>query len=478
MEIISYKRKIGRSAVWLTLDAGGSAAVSMLGMLAAAAIVGPEAVGLSAIALGIVQIAFYPVNALFADPICQRKRLTFIQLDAAFWTLLALGLVVAGGLLATAEFWARFYGNASLSAMLAVGSLPVLLAACSAVQGALLRRHMRFRVLAIIGLASRSAGAAAAVALAVAGFGAWSLLLQFVVSQTAFSLACIVASGWRPRPRLQLRSLKGMIGFAVTETAQQFVAASRSNLFLAVVALFLPLERVGEIGFAIRFTDALRGVIGSAAGRLCLALFSRQQDAPDRLRDLFLGALRLMGLVALPASTALAVCAPDLIRTVFGERWLGAVFHVQALSLMSGLVLARVPVPFMFTATARSSVALYLQVAGVAVTVPLVMIYPTTPEAFMACFIGPILAALGVEAFIVRALFRASLTSQLVALAPGSAMAAGMAAGMIGLKAVLAPAGLSLKASLAIEAATGAILLLLGLGAVLKWSRRVGSAAT
>jgi teichuronic acid exporter len=468
-EPIGYRRRVGHSAFWLGLDAGGSAAVSMLGTLAAAAIVGPEAVGLSAIALGIVQIALYPIAALFADPICQRKRLASVQLDAAFWLLLALGSAVAAGLFATAGLWARIYGEPTLATMLAVGSLPVLLAACSSVQGALLRRHMRFRALAIIGLATRSVAAVTAVALALAGFGAWSLLLQFVVSQAAFSLACVVASGWRPRFRLPFRSLDGVIGFALTETAAQCAAANRSNLFLAIVALHLPLERVGEIGFAIRITDALRSVIGTAAGRLCLALFSRQQDAAGRLRALYLDASRLIGGLALPAFTVLAVCAPELVRMAFGEQWLGAIPFLQVLSVLSGVCLARLPSPFMLTATARPKVALFMQTAALLATVALLLVFtPTSAETAMVCWAAPLLLTLGAEVFVIRAIFGVSLTSQLVAFAPGLAIAVVLGAGLAGLKVLLAPAGLPLEASLAIEAAAGGLVLALGLGALVR----------
>lgn len=449
------------------MDAGGSAAVSMVGTLAAAAIIGPEAVGLSAIALGIVQIVLHPVAALFADPICQRKRLTRAQLDAAFWVLLALGSAVAGALLASAEFWAGVYREPSLSAMLAAGSLAILLTACSSVQGALLRRHMRFRTLAIMGLASRTAAAAAAVGLALAGFGAWSLLLQFVASQAAFSFACIIASGWRPRLRVPLRSLKGIFGFAVTEMVHQGVGAGRSNLFLAVVALYLPLERVGEIGFALRLTDALRSVIGSAAGRLCVGLFSRQQSAPDRLRALFLNASRIIAALALPGFAALAVCAPELIRTVFGERWLGAVPHLQALAVLSGLLLVRLPAGFILTATARPQIGLVLQLAALsAMLVMFLVLSPASATTAVACWVVPHLF-FALDFLILRRIFGVSVSSQLQSLAPGLAMAAVVAGAVIGLRTLLDGAELRPETFLALEVAACALLMGGGLATLL-----------
>ena len=61
------------------------------------------------------------------------------------------------------------------------------------------------------------------------------------------------------------------------------------------------------------------------------------REQPEQLRRIFLLALSVQTLVALPAATGLALVAPEAVIVMLGERWLNAVPFLQVLALVYGI---------------------------------------------------------------------------------------------------------------------------------------------
>lgn len=415
---------LAKAAIWLAADAGGSSGISLAGTMASAMLIGPDAMGLSAIVLGIAQLAAFPVEAFFADVLVQRSRLSRVEANTAFWVQIGLGVCVGGLVAAVSGPLALAYGQPALQPMLAVAGVGVAVSGVGAVQAALLRRLMRFRRLAEINLVGRAAGSLAAVGLALGGGGSWSLVGQYVLSAGVGAAGLLLFSGWRPRRVVRLSSLRPMLAFAVLETLAQFVPAICTRLFVSAVALSLPLAVIGEMNLAFRTVDSLRAVISSAAGRLSLTLFSRLQKEPEALLGIFRRTSWAVGLATLPVFAALAACAQDLVHVVFGPAWQGAVLQIIMLSLASGVYFCRSTARYLQTAKGRPGPSLLTGVLTVMLTMGLVLLYPPATAAWaMLYWLVPIVIVAIVDLALTSRLFGIGVGDQVVALLPGLAAA-------------------------------------------------------
>ncbi len=390
-----------------------------------AALIGPAAMGLSAIALGIVQLASFPVDALFADVLVQRGRLSRLETNTVFWVQLALGLVGAIAIAAGAGPLANAYDQPDLQPMLAWAGIAIAFSGASVVQAALLRRLMRFRRLAEINLAGRLAGSVVAVSLAAGGYGAWSLIGQYLIGSAVVAVALLLFSGWRPRAVLRLASLRPMLAFALLETLAQFVPAVCTRMFVSTVALSLPLATIGEMNLAFRTVNSLRTVISSAAGRLSLTLFSRLQNNAQAQLSTFRNTSRAIGLTTLPVFAALGACAQDLVHVVFGPQWQGSVVQIVLLSLGSGIYFCRSTARYLQTAKGRPGPSLATGVLTVTITMGLVLLFPpATATQAMLYWLAPVALVAGIDLVLTTRLFGISAGDQVVALLPGVAAAA------------------------------------------------------
>ena len=374
---------------------------------------------------------------------------------------------------------ARAYSQPTMQPMLVTAGIAIAFSGASAVQAALLRRLMRFRRLAKINLVGRSAGSVAAVALAAGGYGAWSLIGQYVVASASLTVALLLFSGWRPRAALCLSSLRPMLVFAVLETLAQFVPAICTRLFVSAVALSLPLAAIGEMNLAFRTVDSLRTVIASAAGRLSLSLFSRLQHHPQAQLSTFRMASRAIGLSTLPVFAALGVCAHDLVTVVFGPRWQGSAPQIVILSLASGIYFCRSAARYLQTAKGRPGPSLVTGILTVVLTMGLVLLSPpSTAAQAMLYWLVPIVIVATVDLVLTSSLFGISAGDQVFALAPGLAVAALLIVAVAAARGASERMGFSPTASLMVDAVVAGVICaacLLSIAGV-RWPARVAHA--
>lgn len=463
-----------KATLWLAVDAGASSAISIGGMLITAAIIGPEAVGLASIVLVITQLINFFVETLFADAIIQRKRLRMEHLDSAFTFLMCLGIILTVATAFSGPWAASVYGYSEIEDMLLVSALAILAAGASSVQAALMRRLLLFRALTIVNIVSRTLGSVVAIVLALASYGAWSLVAQYVVATVAYAVGAIAAVGWRPRFKIRLKALRQLLAFAILETMSQFVTAGRIRVFLTLAGATLPLAIIGQLNLAFRLIDSLRGVIASAIGRLSIIIFSRRQSNESALREAFLEMSRITALLTLPGFAALSVMAPEIETVIFGPRWNGLALHFQVLSVVAAVYFARSTVIFLMTAKGYPQVSLMLGLFTLTLTIGLFyVVSPSTPAEALLIWAGPVFIALLIEIPITQKMLRLDYGDQWRAISSG--VVAALAVGLIlwgvkqfGLYLSLMPLSLLLVETLVAAIMFGALVLRL-----LKGSRKV-----
>jgi len=159
----------------------------------------PTDFGLAAMALVFVSLAFLIADLGLGSALVQRPTLTEDDRSTAFWTNVALGLVLTSLGILLAGPLASLYQHERVKPLFAVLSLTFLFTALGSTQGSLLVRDMRFRSLELRTIVSTAAGAATAIILAVLGFGVWAIIAQSLANSGVSTLLLWRSSSWRPR---------------------------------------------------------------------------------------------------------------------------------------------------------------------------------------------------------------------------------------------------------------------------------------
>ncbi|MDO9439610.1 MAG: oligosaccharide flippase family protein, partial [Beijerinckiaceae bacterium] len=170
------RQQATRSVGWIILERWTSRLLTLVVIAVLTRLLSPEDFGLVAMATVVMALLQVFVDSGFATVLVQRKTLEPRDTSTAFWTQLAISVVLYIALFVSAPLLAYLFGEPRLAGVHQVIGLGLPISALSQVPSALLERSFGFRSLAVRQVLGALCGAAAAVPIAFAGGGVWALV--------------------------------------------------------------------------------------------------------------------------------------------------------------------------------------------------------------------------------------------------------------------------------------------------------------
>ncbi len=329
---------LGRAAVrgfaWTMVRSISSRLVGSAVFVVLARLLDPKAFGTVALASVFLVFMSLLVESGFGEAVIQRKQVTEVDLNTAFWVSNAFGLMLTLAMAASAGLLATLFHQPELGPVLRALSLVFVLAALASMPQALLRRALRFRQIALRGLAATIAGGAVGVGMALAGLGVWSLVGQILANALVGTVVLWLACSWRPGVTVSRSSLVELFRFGANILGERVAlfASRRSDDFL--VGLVLGPVALGLYTAAYRILLLVTEMIIWTIEGVAFPVFSRLQGDPERRKRAFYMVTQFCSAVATPAFFLLAALAPELTRLAFGPKWTGAIPVMQVLSIV------------------------------------------------------------------------------------------------------------------------------------------------
>ena len=279
------------------------------------------------------------------------------------------------------------FGHPDLQPLLSVLGLNFLFRSLGATHYALAQKQIDFRSRTAAELTGVVARGLAGIALALAGAGAWSLVIGYLVGTLAMSAALWRLIPWRPKLRVSRVHLPRMLRFGGTLTGVDILAAVIAQVDYFFVGRVLGTHALGLYAIGFRLPELVVINLALVAGRVLFPAFA----AVDReaLGQAFLRAFRYTALVAMPTAVALCVLAEPIILALFGDRWAGSVGPMRVLTLYALAVTLGVPAGTAYKATGNAAVLLKLAVPrAILVVVSIALLVDEGTVAVAACQAG------------------------------------------------------------------------------------------
>jgi PST family polysaccharide transporter len=288
-----------------------------------AALLGPRDFGI--VAIGMAYVLFFQMflDQGFLAALIQKSDLEPEHLDSVFWMDLLLSVILMGLSLWLSEWWALRTHSPGSGRVFGVLSICIPIEGLAAVQGAVLKKQMDFRTIAIRTNVAALAGGGVGLGMAFRGFGIWSLVGQQVTRDLIALWLLWKLSDWRPRVRFSWSHLKSLTGFSVANfTAQlgSFAEAQSSSLLLGI---FFGPAAVGLYRIAERLTNSIVSMATASIQAVSLPQFSRLQKHPEELARSVLLCVRWSAALVLPILGIMAVSS-DRLMAVVGSKWIPA----------------------------------------------------------------------------------------------------------------------------------------------------------
>lgn len=356
----------------------GSFALSKTVVLVATAILArllaPEEFGIVAVAT--VAVAFLTVlQDLGLGPALIQRRGDIEQATNVVFTLnLLLGVSLTGVVYLIAPFVAAFFHEPAATPLLRVLGLTFTVEALGAVHLVRLQRELRFGRVFVPDVGRSIVKGAVSIGLAVAGAGAWSLILGQLAGVVTGVVLSWAVFPWRPRLEIDAALARQLISFGLPLFGVEFMWVLFVNLDYVIIGRQLGSAALGIYTLAYRLPELLVLSLMTVVNRVAFPAFSTMQQEKEGLRRGFLAAIHYVVLITFPLSVGLAIAADPIVRVTLGSDWLEAIPVLRVLAifvLVSSFINADGDV---YKAVGRPGILLKLAVFHLALLIPALLV--------------------------------------------------------------------------------------------------------
>jgi O-antigen/teichoic acid export membrane protein len=262
----------------------------------------------------------------------QRSAITHAQISTLFWINAAAGLATAGLVVALAYPIAWFYDKSQLVGITLGLSLSFLFAGLAAQHQALLRRRMRFGMLAVIQIGATFVGAAAAITAAALGAQYWALVLLQVLTAAGIAVGVWTCCRWIPGPPVRDSGVRPMVRFGAYLAAGNILHAATRNVDKLLIGRVVGDKVLGLYGKASLLLLLPISQINLPVTYVAVPALSRLQNEPERFRAMYRRGIEAIAMMVAPIPIFIFFAAEPIILVLLGDKWVGAIPLSRALA--------------------------------------------------------------------------------------------------------------------------------------------------
>lgn len=302
--------------------------MSFLANIALARLLAPQAFGVYGIVTFVVQFfSTFGDVGIGAALIQKKDALTREELSSTFWLQQFLVWFVVFAAVLAAPLTLRLYPSLPSYGVWLVRAMAVSFALTSlkTIPAILIERKLDFRYIATVDIAETVAFYGAALLLALAGFEVWSFIIAALLRSLVGTALIYSLSGWTPSAYFEPSHVKGLVRFGLPyqgNTVLGFIKDAVTPLFVGV---YSGAAAVGFLNWAKSSAFAPL-MLSEAFGRVAFPAFSRIQEDKELLARAVERSVRSITLVMFPVAALMIALGPEIVRVVFTEKWMPALW--------------------------------------------------------------------------------------------------------------------------------------------------------
>jgi PST family polysaccharide transporter len=324
---------------WSFLSEIASKAVQPLVFVILARLLTPEDYGVVASATLVISFSQVFWEAGMGKAIIQYQGDRKAAANVAFWVNVALGIVVAGILVAISGVVAdKIFQDARVAPVLQVMAVQVFLSASASIHTALLQKDMNFKSLFWVRMATVAIPGLFSIPLAWYGMGYWALVAGTLAGQTMQVAMLWKMSPWKPELRFDFdfsiaRRLIRFGGWVALSGLLGWFYVWGDSL---IVGIYLGPQELGLYRVGNTFVMMIFGFMFGPVLPVLYSHLSKIQHNQELVKTVIFKTSKIISFISVPIAFLIVANSRFIFKIVFGENWQGIEFVTSILALTHG----------------------------------------------------------------------------------------------------------------------------------------------
>lgn len=339
----SLNRKAVTAAKWSIVTETLVKVVSPITQLVLARILAPEAFGMVATVTMVTSFADMFSDSGFQKYLVQHEFKSEDELhrnaNVAFWTNMAISLLIWAGIALLRDPLAVFVGSPGLGFPIAVACASLPLTSFSSIQLALFRRRLDFKTIMPVRVVVAMVPFVVTVPLALAGLGFWSLIIGTIVGNAVNAVALTALSPWKPGFFYSFALLREMFSFSGWSLLEAISIWATSWAGTFVVGNLLDAYRLGLYRQPMTFVNSAFNLITNATTPVLFSSLSKLQKSDKEFRSFFYRFQFSVAVFVLPLGVGIFCFRDFLTELLLGDQWGDSTLMMGCWGLSTGVMI-------------------------------------------------------------------------------------------------------------------------------------------
>lgn len=370
----SLKHKTVSGLIWSFIDTIAGQGISFIVGIILARLLAPREFGLIGMITVFIAISESFINSGFSSALIRKKDCTNTDYSTVFYFNLVTGILFFIILYLSAPAISGFFNEPELKAILQVMGLILIIDSLTIIQRTILTKRINFKLQARISVIASIGSGIIAIAMALNGFGVWSLVAQRIVKQCINSLFLWIWNKWKPLFVFSIKSFKELFGFGSKLLISGLIDTIYKNVYYLIIGKFFSAQELGFYTKASEFKNLPSQNLNSIISRVTYPVLSTLQDDIPRLKNNYQRLIRSVMFITFILMMGMAAVAEPMIYTLIGTKWEPAIIYLQMLCFVGMMYPLNALNLNMLQVQGRSDLFLKLEIIKKIIAIPTILI--------------------------------------------------------------------------------------------------------
>lgn len=363
---------------WTTVSTIANGLAQILRLTILSRFLSKEDFGIVAILTFILGLTQVFSDMGFSAAIMSQKKISRSDFLSLYWLQFCVFIAMMFSVSVCSPLIANYYDSPILIKLVPIVISELFFVSLGKLYDTVLQKNMEFKIIAIRNIVSAAISLLIAIALAMFGYGVYSLVISTISQAAMVNIWNLVSGQKQYKLSLQwvdFKHTKELMKVGYYQMGTQIIDYLASKLDIIIISSTLGVGALGIYNLSKELVLKFVIVVNTIVNKVMLPVFTNCQDNIKELRRVFVSSLSRMSLINVPIVGFVILFCDIIVSVFYGNTYLEAVPIVQILAIWSLFVVLGQPNALLAIATKKTNVSFLYTIVRLVIMYSMLLIF-------------------------------------------------------------------------------------------------------
>lgn len=359
MEESQITKKAVAGVKWTTISAIVSAIAKLFQVAILTRFLLKDDFGLVAIALLVNSFCAIFMDMGITVAVLHKSKIEKAEYSSLYWFSIFSGIILT--LLASISAYpiSEYYGEIELVNIVPLTSINIFLASVSGLQRTMQQKNMNFKFISIVEILSVIVMLIVSAALAILGFGIYSLVYSTIFNGLLIAVVYFVYGVFYEKNlsfHFKFSEIYDSLRIGIYQVGTSILDFFSSEMDILIISSSFSMSFLGGYTLCKQIVTRLYSLINPIITKILTPTLALYQDNISFLRKKYLEIIKVLAIINIPIYFLIAINAKEVLTILYGINYVENSYILAILAINYGILSLGNPVGSLIVATGKTNI--------------------------------------------------------------------------------------------------------------------------